>query len=147
MGNSEMLRIAVMRAVIELYRAELLVAAGFFESGEDPDLLLYRVVLEAERRHARDHGLDRRALVLDKEFREVLVDSSSDFLVDDEEAADELIEAIVAEAERRWVCQIIGVEVFDVEGDDEIVRRRPRRRRPRRRCGRDGDEEGSTSDG
>lgn len=125
--EAERVRVAIMRAALTVHRDELLWAAGLFETSDDPDELLYRIVSEAERQYMRDSGVERRAIVFQEEFREMLVDAASDAEVGDD-AVEELINAVVAEAERRWVCQIIGVDVFDIDidVDEDVVRRRRR---------------------
>jgi hypothetical protein len=118
MGRSEILRVAAMRIVISLYREELLMAAGFAPL-DDPDRLLYDVVLEAERRHARDYGVDPRAIVLNEQFREKLLFVAAPSADED---VDLLIDKILTESERRWICLIIEADVYPHD-EDEVVRR------------------------
>ena len=52
--ESEMARIAQVRAVAELYREELLERAGYRPGVDDPDVLLNEITLEADCRELRD---------------------------------------------------------------------------------------------
>lgn len=126
--SSEDLHVWAVKIALEKYRTEILMAAGFFESDADAAELLYLVVRESERRYARDHGVDPRALVMEKRLREMLVGPGPD--LGGSSADDSFLNEIVAEAERRRVRRIIGVDLFVGEDgtDSGVIRRRPRRR-------------------